>query len=391
MEPKSASHCLDIVTSDATPKPSYRRVVAALAESEDRYRVLVESVRQYAIFMLDPMGIVITWNRGIYELLGYYREEIVGQSGAMLFNAADRAAGVFKKELARAERSGESTIEHSSLRKDGTEVSVHDTTTSLLSSEGDLIGFAKVTRRIRDPRDPKNEAPVELAKVLAALAAEVEHRRQLEAQLLTAVEQERERLGRDLHDDLSQRLAALAIMMKALTQEIKGRSRADRQKAHDIAEELGHAIGVARNLSRGLHPITLTRQGLPAALEELAARVPKHVEFNWPTSERLDLEVSVALHVYRIAEEAVGNAIRHSEGDKITIELQATSARKVALTISDNGKGFQVLDPVEGMGLQNMKYRAHVIGGTLKITSAPGHGTVVKCTLPLRQRQHGIS
>src|SRR5437762_9081307 len=98
------------MTSDATPKPSYRRVVAALAESEDRYRVLVESVRQYAIFMLDPMGIVITWNRGIYELLGYYREEIVGQSGAMLFNAADRAAGVFKKELERAERSGESTI-----------------------------------------------------------------------------------------------------------------------------------------------------------------------------------------------------------------------------------------------------------------------------------------
>ena len=77
--------------------------------------------------------------------------------------------------------------------------------------------------------------------------------------MLTAVEQERERLGRDLHDDLSQRLAAIAIMMKTLTKEIKGRSKADRQKARDIAEEVGHAIGVTRNLSRGLHPITLTR------------------------------------------------------------------------------------------------------------------------------------
>src|SRR4030095_12013551 len=246
---KSASHCLDIMTSNATSKPSYRRVVAALAESEDRYRVLVESVRRYAIFMLDPMGIVITWNRGIYELLGYYREEIVGQSGAMLFNAADRAAGVFKKELARAERSGESTIEHSSLHKDGTEISVHDTTTSLLDSEGHLIGFAKVTRCINGPRDSKNEAAtVELAKVLATLETEIEHRRLLEAQLLTAIEQERERLGRDLHDDLSQRLAAIALMMKTLTKEIKGRSKADRQKARDIAEELGHAIGVTRNL-----------------------------------------------------------------------------------------------------------------------------------------------
>ena len=260
-------------TTPLAPR-AQERDAAALAESEDRYRVLVESVRRYAIFMLDPIGIVITWNRGIYELLGYYREEIVGQSGAMLFNAADRAAGVFKKELQRAERSGESTIEHSSLHKDGTEISVHDTTTSLLNSEGRLIGFAKVTRCINGPRDPKNEAAtLELAKVLATLEAEVEHRRLLEAQLLTAVEQERERLGRDLHDDLSQRLAAIAIMMKTLTKEIKGRSKADRQKASDIAEELGHAIGVTRNLSRGLHPITLTRQGLPAALEELAARV----------------------------------------------------------------------------------------------------------------------
>src|SRR5438046_10184426 len=114
------------MTSDATPKPSYRRVVAALAESEDRYRVLVESVRQYAIFMLNPMGIVITWNRGIYELLGYDREEIVGQSGAILFNAADRAAGVFKKELAHAERCGESASEHASLRKEGTDAGVQD-------------------------------------------------------------------------------------------------------------------------------------------------------------------------------------------------------------------------------------------------------------------------
>src|SRR4029434_8771895 len=113
---------------------------------------------------------------------------------------------------------------------------IHDTTTSLLNSEGHLIGFAKVTRRIGGPRDPKKEAAaVELAKVLATLEAEVEHRRLLEALLLTAVEHERERLGRDLHDDLSQRLAAIAIMMKALTKETKGRSKADRQKASDIA------------------------------------------------------------------------------------------------------------------------------------------------------------
>ena len=83
--------------------------------------------------------------------------------------------------------------------------------------------------------------------------------------------------------------------------------------------------------------------------------MPKHVEFNWPTSKRLDLEASVALHIYRIAEEAVGNAIGHSEADMVTIELQTVSVRKVALIVSDNGKGFRLRDVDEGMGLQNMK------------------------------------
>ena len=78
----------------ANGKPFYRKVVAALAESEERYRMLVEGVRRYAIFMLNPKGTIITWNRGIEELLGYDRDEIVGQSGAIVFNKADRAAGV---------------------------------------------------------------------------------------------------------------------------------------------------------------------------------------------------------------------------------------------------------------------------------------------------------
>jgi PAS domain-containing protein len=88
-------------------KPSYRRVVAALAESEERYRVLVEGVRRYAIFMLNPDGIIITWNRGIHELLGYDRDEVVGESGAMVFGAADRArrgcsSGSWRQRNARA-------------------------------------------------------------------------------------------------------------------------------------------------------------------------------------------------------------------------------------------------------------------------------------------------
>jgi len=362
-----------------TPRPAYRKVVAALAESEERYRMLVEGVRRYAIFMLDPAGIILTWNRGMQELLGYNREEIVGQSGAVMFSAPV----AFRKELAQAKGSGESIAEHLNLRRDGSEIRVHDTTTSLRNSKGRLIGFAKVVRHIDSFSDRKDDAAIELAKALARVAVEVEHRRRLEAQLLTAVEQERERLGRDLHDDLSQRLAGAALMTRTLAKELKGRSAADREKARALGDLLAEATSVARNLSRGLHPITITANGLPKALEELAARVPQNVRFNWPTSKKLDLDPSVALHVYRIAEEAVGNAVRHAQAKSITIELHTTPGRKIALTITDDGKGFGKRPGPEGMGLQNMRYRTRVIRGTLKIASAPKRGTVVTCILPI--------
>ena len=110
--------------------------------------------------------------------------------------------------------------------------------------------------------------------------------------------------------------------------------------------------------------------------------MPQHVKFSWPESERLNLEQAVALHVYRIAEEALSNSIKHAEADKITIELQALSRRRVALTITDNGKGFIQSSQDGGMGLQNMKYRAGAIGAELKITTAPGKGTIIRCTVP---------
>ena len=350
--------------------------------------MLVEGVRQYAIFMLDPAGIILTWNRGMQELLGYNREEIIGQSGAVVFNTA----GTFTKELTKAKRSGESMAEHLNIRRDGSEIRVHDTTTSLHNSKGRLIGFAKVVRYIDSSNDRKNDAAaIELAKALVRIEVEVEHRRRLEAQLLTAVEQERERLGRDLHDDLSQRLAGAALMSRTLAKGLKGRSAADREKARALGDLLTEATGVARNLSRGLHPITITANGLPKALEELAARVPQNVRFSWPSSKKLDLDPSVALHVYRIAEEAVGNAVRHAEADSITIELHATPGRKIALTITDDGEGFRQGGGAEGMGLQNMRYRARVIHGTLKIASARKRGTVVTCILPIQQPRRRLS
>ena len=374
--------------------PAYRAVVAALAESEERYRVLVEGVRRYAIYMIGTDGTIQTWSEGFQALLGYSREETIGQRGTLCFTDIDRENGAFDHELAEAARTGESSVDRSARRRDGSHCAVNDLVTALHNAGGDLIGFGKVTRELHVGSADETQvhrltdAEEHLARALSLLHVEMELRRRLEAKLLTAVEEERQRLGQDLHDDLSQHLGGAALMASNLANRIGKKLPKERDAARDLAELLREAISIARNVARGLHPVTLASEGLPAALGELASRVPIDVEFNWPKTKRLDIDSAVALHIYRIAEEAVGNAIRHSGATKIAIELTLDGRRQLKLVISDNGKGFDRKAVTEGMGVGNMTYRASVIGGSLQIESSGGNGTRVECSVPLGQISH---
>jgi len=223
-----------------------------------------------------------------------------------------------------------------------------------------------------------------LASTVAILKGEVEQRRRLEVELLTAVETERQRIGQDLHDDLCQRLGAIALLIGSLAKEVSVLDKKLGEKLGKIPALVTEAIGSCRNLARGLHPVTLASAGLPAALAELAARVPADVKFHWPRSERIDFEPTLALHLYRIAEEAVTNAVKHAGAKSITIGL-AILARRPVLEIADDGKGIGQKVKTEGMGLRNMEYRANVIGGNLTVEARKGGGTCVRCTLPLRK------
>jgi len=223
-----------------------------------------------------------------------------------------------------------------------------------------------------------------LASTVAILKGEVEQRRRLEVELLTAVESERQRIGQDLHDDLCQRLSAIALLSGSLAKEAKVLDEQLGEKLGRIPSLITETIGSCRNLARGLHPVTLASAGLPAALEELATRIPADVKFHWPHSERIDFEPMLALHLYRIAEEAVTNAVKHAGANSITIKLAILAGRPV-LEIADDGKGIGEKLKTEGMGLRNMQYRASVIGGELTVEARKGGGTRVRCTLPLRK------
>ena len=202
------------------------------------------------------------------------------------------------------------------------------------------------------------------ASTVARLKGEVQQRRRLEIELLAAVETERQRIGQDLHDDLCQCLIAIALLSGSLAKKVSVLDKKLGGKVEEIPSLITETIGSCRNLARGLHPITLTSVGLPAALAELAARVPAEVKFHWPHSERIDFEPMLALHLYRIAEEAVTNAVKHAGAKNITIWLAIVAGRPV-LEIADDGKGIGQKLKTEGMGLRNMHYRANVIGGEL--------------------------
>ena len=225
-----------------------------------------------------------------------------------------------------------------------------------------------------------------LATVIEALKREIELRRGLEAELLAAVEAERQRIGQDLHDDLCQRLGAIALLVGSLAKEAGVLDQQLGRRVDEIPPLLSETIASCRNLARGLHPVTLASAGLPAALAELASRVPLDVKFIWPHSERIDFEPEVAVHLYRISEEAVGNAVKHAGAKSITISLAVFAGRHV-LEIGDDGKGIGHKLKTPGMGLRNMRYRANVIGAELTVGPRKGGGTCVRCALPFGKPQ----
>ena len=213
---------------------------------------------------------------------------------------------------------------------------------------------------------------------------DVTERKRLEREVLEIGDQERRRIGQDLHDGLCQHLAGIELMSQVLEQKLMARSKSDAARAGEIARHVREAIGQTRSLARGLAPVTLEAEGLASGLKELASNTEKmfHIRCHVDCSDQaLAGAPAAATHVYRIAQEAVSNAIKHGKATEVFIRVSAGTGG-TELRISDNGAGIaQPLPHNRGMGLRIMSYRASMLGGTLSIGRAPGGGTVVTCSI----------
>jgi PAS domain S-box-containing protein len=211
---------------------------------------------------------------------------------------------------------------------------------------------------------------------------DLSEQRRLEREVLLIGENERQRFGRELHDNLGQQLTAIELMSHTLARELKAKSPALAKSAQEIAEFTRQTVAQARQLAHGLAPVALEAEGLMSALNDLAritARTGVACEFQCspPVYVR---DLAAATHLYRIAQEAVNNALKHAKAKKVTLRL-SESDRAVELAIEDDGGGLRRnQDP--GMGLQVIQHRARLIGAHLEIQSSRGKGVRVVCTLP---------
>jgi PAS domain S-box-containing protein len=231
-----------------------------------------------------------------------------------------------------------------------------------------------------------NRASNPLINGLVIALSDVTASRSLEREIINIATRERLRLCSDIHEGLGQELSGIALLLHSAAAHPNADPGTQRQSLESIVGHVNHSIETARNLAEELSPIQIARGSLVAALERLAqdvgTRLQLPIRLDAPREEPF-IDAAVADHLYRIAQEATSNAVRHSGCTQMEIQLR-TSAQSLELSIGDNGRGIDPTSPrSSGLGHRMMGYRARLIGGRLKVDSRPGSGTRVSIHLSL--------
>jgi PAS domain S-box-containing protein len=326
-----------------------------------RLRFQAEILRNVhdAVFHVSVDGIVREWNEGAARIFGRSAAEAVGKS--LLEICPHRGNHPFHGRIVPALRKhgvAEEVI-HCSLG-DGREVYVR----------------AKVT-----PMNRRGE------EGYVFCASDITKEKLLEAELVRISENEQRRIGQDIHDDLCSQLSGIGCMTKVLEQRLREAHPEEAQWMTDITGMVAQAGTKAREIAKGLLPVVLETQGLSSALRELAMRKRELLGVNCianiPEDPRLEgISGAMAVQIYRIAQEAMANAVRHSDAEIIELSLKVLDGH-VELEVRDDGKGM-VREPAgSGMGLMTMRRRAEMIDAEFSIQASPGGGTQVRCRVPL--------
>lgn len=352
----------------SVPPPSLeQRHIAALQEaleiSEQRAQAVVETAVN-AIITMNESRVIETVNSATERIFGYARGEMIGQNIRMLMPEPFRSR--HDSYVDNYLRTGEKKIigvgrEAVGQRKDGTVFPID-------------LSVGEVT--LPDGR-----------RVFTGIIRDLSDRKQLEEKILRISEEEQHRIGQDIHDDLCQQLAAIGCLAKVALQQLERSGSPEAENLREIVRMVSQANARAREMSRGLMPVVLDSAGLMAALTELAQGTERIFRVSCPFRCERPVQVrnnTVATQLFRIAQEAVANAIKHSHAERIEISLAEEDGHFV-LAVRDNGMGIpdNVAGQSTGMGLLTMTHRARMMGGVLTVAHEEFGGTVVQCRVPV--------
>ena len=344
-------------------------------EIDHRYRLLIDAVVDYAIFMLDRSGNVASWNPGAQRAKGYSPDEIVGRHFSVFYTDEDALAGKPARLLAAARDHGRAEDEGWRIRKDGSRFWANVVITAVRDEGGDLLGYAKITRDLT-----QSHRLNELERVAADSAL-----------VQSAREDEKKRIARELHDDLGQRISALKMTLARHETDISQyvpTNVSDRLSGiRELAAQLDAMATAMRRVAADLRPPVLDDLGLGAALEwmtenfELRYGMPVECEID---VDELHLNDRAAISLFRVAQEALTNIARHAKASQVAVTL-STDDKDCVLRIGDDGVGLPAewqLRP-DAFGMRSMRERITQLGGNLSIESKPGEGVTVTAKVPL--------
>ena len=342
--------------------------------TEERFRTMVENVRDYAIYMLDPRGYITSWNLGAERIKGYLADETIGRHYSLFFLPEHTERGDPGLQLEFAAIQGRYESEGWSVRKDGSRFWAHVIVTRLLDESGKLRGFSRITHDITERRRAEED-----------LHSYADRLRVTSRRLVEVQEAERRLLAGELHDRVGQNLTALGLNLSIVASGLPAEDYPElAARLEESSLLVQGTVDAMRNVMAELRPHALDDYGLPAALRTLAAsfsrRTGIQVAFQGD-APATELPKPVDLAMFRIAQEALNNVAKHSNADHVEIAVKRVNGL-ATLSVRDNGVGF---DPRRigasnngaGWGLLIMRERAEAVGAGFSLHAEPDAGVQV--------------
>jgi PAS domain S-box-containing protein len=351
----------------------------ALIESEERFRHLIYNLN-LGVLLLNKNGKVLICNKAAYELLGMNEEQLIAtpmfdfdwdiiHEDGSRFDPADYPitmalrTGKYVRDIVMGlVRPGSAERRWLLVNSEV----VHD-------NNGEIHHFIC---SFTDFTEQKN-----LTQQL--IEQEIQKQKMLMQTTIDAQEKERSEIGRELHDNISQHLTTTRLYLEVAKEKADGDLLNMINQAH---KGLMDMVSEIRQLSQSLVPPSLSDIGLVASVQDLCNPLKNthafKIDFRYHTFREASLPDNMKLMLFRIIQEQINNIIRHAQANSIQIDMQ-TVAKKLTLSVKDNGKGFDPKSIKRGLGFDNMKNRASLFGGKVKIDSAPGAGCTIQVTIPL--------